>query len=156
MLPKDLNMPLFQRKRQSGNWFRSVNASVADLHPVSTGQVPVSNPEFPWVQLRQHTDAYLSKKKKGNLTQDEIEARLVALMQKHASKDVAIAACGHRLSPETLRALLTRDVNIDPGNVYGLRSYLQAIVAANHGMPFLELFISTSGSFFFLSIFHLF
>lgn len=127
-------MPLFPSlKRQSSTWFRSVNASVADLHLVTPGQVPVSNPEFPWVQLRQHTDVYLSKKK-GNLTQDEIEARLVTLMQKHESKEVAIAACGHRLSPETLRALLVRDVNIDPGNLNGLRSYLQAIVAANHGM----------------------
>jgi hypothetical protein len=126
-------MPLFHRRRQSRNWFRSVNASVADLHPVTPGQVPVSNPEFPWAQLRQHTDAYLNKKKKGNLTQVEIEARLMTLMQRHTSKDVAIAACGHRLSPETLRALLVRDVNIDPGNVYGLRSYLQTIIAANHG-----------------------
>lgn len=131
-------MPLFHRKRQSGNWFRSVNASVTDLHLVTPGQVPISNPEFPWIQLRQHTDAYLSKKKKGNLTQDKIEARLVTLMQRHISKDVAIAACGQRLSPETLRALLVGDVNTDSGNGYGLRSYLQAIVAANHGYVILK------------------
>ena len=84
-------MPLFFRQRQSGNWFRSVNASAANLHPVTPGQVPVSNPDFPWIQLRQHTDTYLKKKKNGNLTQDETDTRLVTLMQKHAAKDVAIA-----------------------------------------------------------------
>jgi hypothetical protein len=59
----------------------------------------------------------------------------VTLVQKHVAKDVAIAACGHRLSAETLRTILQKDVNIEPGNVYGLCSYLQAVIAANHVNP---------------------
>src|SRR3954454_4390440 len=79
-------------------------------------------------------DEYIKKKK--NLTPEQLEARLVDFIRKHADKmDVAIAACGHKLKPETLRGLLIADLNVGPGKNLTMSSYLQAIIAANRVNP---------------------
>ena len=125
------------RHRDSTGWHRSIKATAADKHPITTvtiGQAPQPNPNFPWQKLQEHTDEYLKKKKK--LKPEQLEARLVDFIRQHAEKmDIAIAACGHKLQPETLRALLISDLNIGPGKTHSISSYLQAIVAANRVNP---------------------
>jgi hypothetical protein len=71
-------------------------------------------------------------KKKAKDTAEDRDNRLALLIKNHAVKDVAIAACGHAMSPKALRGLLAGELNIELGNSYGLSSYLQAIIAANH------------------------
>jgi hypothetical protein len=125
------------RHRESAGWHRSIKATAADKHPITIitiGQAPQPNPSFPWDKLQEHTDAYLRKKKK--LTPEQLEARLVEFIKQHADKmDIAIAACGHKLKPETLRALLISDLNVGPGKNLRMSSYLQAIIAANRVNP---------------------
>lgn len=114
---------------QSDSWHRQVSLEAGDHHPI--GQGYVANPSFPWAALRQITESYLSKKRGKNVIEDR-DARLGLLILNHGAKDVAIASCGHAISPKALRELLAVDLNIEQGNSYGLASYLQAIVAANH------------------------
>lgn len=114
---------------QSDSWHRQVSLEAGDHHPIGQGHVP--NPSFPWANLRQITESYLSKKRGRNVIEDRDE-RLGLLIKNHGAKDVAIASCGHAISPKALRELLAVDLNIEQGNSYGLASYLQAIVAANH------------------------
>ena len=92
------------------------------------------DPSFPWEKLQEHTDAYLKKKKKH--TPEQLEERLVNFIKNHADKmDVAIAASGHAMSPQTLRGLLISDLSVGPGRPATLNSYLQAVVAANRVNP---------------------
>lgn len=125
------------RHRESAGWYRSIKTTAADKHPVTIvtiGQAPQPNVNFPWDKLQEHTDAYLRKKKK--LTPEQLEARLVDFIKEHADRmDIAIAACGHKLRPNTLKGLLVSHLNIGLGKVLSLSIYLQAIVAANRVNP---------------------
>ncbi|KAE9370616.1 hypothetical protein N431DRAFT_38267 [Stipitochalara longipes BDJ] len=119
----------FSTHGQSDNWHRQVLLEAGDQHPIGLGYVP--NASFPWITLRQITDSYLTKKRGKNTVEDR-DACLTALIRNHAAKDIAVAACAHAMSPKAVRDLLTVDLNIKPGDSYGLPSYLQAIIAANH------------------------
>jgi hypothetical protein len=75
------------RNRQSAGWHQSVKATAADKHPVTiimVGQAPQPNPNSPWDKLQEHTDEYLREKKK--LAPEQLEARLVDFIRKHADK----------------------------------------------------------------------
>ena len=119
----------FSTHGQSDSWHRQVSLEAGDHHPIGQGHVP--NPSFPWANLRQITESYLSKKRGRNVIEDRDE-RLGLLIKNHGAKDVAIASCGHAISPKALREVLAVDLNIEQGSAYGISSYLQAIVAANH------------------------
>jgi hypothetical protein len=119
----------FSSHGQSNSWHRQVSLEAGDAHPIGLGHVPSA--AFPWASLRQLTDSYLTKKK-GKSTVEDLDARLVLLIKNHSAKDVAIAACGHAMSPKALRAALAGKLNIELGDSYGLPAYLQAIIAANH------------------------
>ncbi len=119
----------FSTHGQSDNWHRQISLEAGDQHPIGPGYVP--NTSFPWTTLRQITDSYLAKKR-GKITVEDRDACLIALIRNYAAKDIAIAACAHAMSPKAVRDLLTVDLNIEPGDSFGLPSYLQAIIAANH------------------------
>ncbi|MCJ1396283.1 hypothetical protein MMC18_009172 [Xylographa bjoerkii] len=131
----------FFGKRKSGHWHEKIDATAAGKHPLgvaveeSLDLTPVLNLEYPWTQLRLHTDLYL--KTKGQLESPELDGRLVTLMLGHPTKDTAMAACGHAMSPQTVREMLTNNLNVDTHNYYGLSflSYLQIIVIAKHVNP---------------------
>ncbi|XTI89975.1 hypothetical protein V2W45_1511865 [Cenococcum geophilum] len=112
-------------KRKSDGWHKQIDVTAATERPTSGN--------FPWDQLRAHTDLYL--KKKGKLTSAERDHRLSVLIHSHDTKDIAIAACAHAMSPQAIRAALNVALNVAPGTYYGLYSYLQAFVAANHCNP---------------------
>lgn len=95
---------------QSDSWHRQVSLEAGDHHPIGQGHVP--NPSFPWANLRQITESYLSKKRGRNVIEDRDE-RLGLLIKNHGAKDVAIASCGHAISPKALRELLAVDLNIE-------------------------------------------
>ena len=120
----------FLRNRKSTNWQRSVHATAGGRRPVVEGVSPTLDPSFPWATLQQHTDIYLSKKKKENA--DQIEARLIGFIKASGDRiDIAIAACGHKLRSQTLRDLLGGPLNFGVSQDVSLETYLQAIVAAN-------------------------
>ncbi|KAF2647451.1 hypothetical protein K491DRAFT_614574, partial [Lophiostoma macrostomum CBS 122681] len=116
----------FGTKHQaSDDWHLQVDFTSGVLRP--------SDPHFPWDFMRKHTDAYL--KKKGKLTQQEIDVRLGVLIDSHEVKDVAIAAAAHAMSPTSLRAILNIELSVAPTTYYGLDTYLQCLIAAHHCNP---------------------
>ena len=124
-------MGRFFGQRHSNGWHRQVDITAAGEQSITIGPIP--NQRFPWAQLRQHTDLYL--KKKGKLTADERDGCLKALLQKHAAKDVAMAACAHEMSPQAVRDLLRGDLNVEPGSSYGMQEYLRVFIVAKHVNP---------------------
>ena len=114
------------------DWHQKVDTAVAGVSPIEADQM-VPNPNFPWLQLQVCTDIYL--KKKGQFTSLERDAHLVALVEKHAAKDVAMAATAHKMSPQVVRAILTTHLSVQPGTLYGLTTLLRTIIVANHVQP---------------------
>ncbi|MCJ1386186.1 hypothetical protein MMC17_009312 [Xylographa soralifera] len=131
----------FFGKRKSGHWHRKIDATAVGKHPLeatleeSVDLIPVLNLKYPWTELKLHTDLYL--KTKGQLGLPERDRRLVALFLEHGAKDIAMAACGHAMSPPTISRLLADNLNVDTHNCYGLSllSLLQVVVIANHVNP---------------------
>ena len=113
--------------RDRDDWHRTVQATVGDLRPTDTG--------FPLTELQEHTKAYV--KRRGTLTQEQIDDRLLILIQTHAELGVAFAACANAMSPRSVRVFLTDGLSISHNSYFGsgLVPYLQAIVAANHAKP---------------------
>ena len=73
--------------RASHAWHQNIEKTVGQRKP--------KDPDFPWIALQNHTGYYL--KKKGRLSQTQIDERLLALVKIHPSKEVAIAACAQSL-----------------------------------------------------------
>lgn len=88
-------------QRQSKGWHQGVDTTAAGRHP---GLDASTDQTFPWETLRWRTEIYLGKK--GNLTPQEQDTLLTSLVQNHAAKDIAIAACGHAMSTQTIRKFL--------------------------------------------------
>jgi hypothetical protein len=109
----------------SDEWHRQIDVAALFLRP--------SDNNFPWLLLRKHTDAYL--KKKGKLSQSEVDIRLGLLIVRHEGREVAIAACAHAMTPASVRAVLNVQLSVVPATFYGLDMYLQSLIAANHGNP---------------------
>ncbi len=107
--------------RDSAAWHKKISDTVGPRRP--------NDADFPWIALRNHTGYYL--KKKGKLSQIQVDERLITLIQKHPSKEVAVAACADRVSMRTIRNWLVNDVKVDNGTL-GFQEYLQVIVATNH------------------------
>ncbi|KAL9067663.1 MAG: hypothetical protein Q9161_006745 [Pseudevernia consocians] len=108
--------------RDSGAWHKNINDTVGPRRPTDT--------DFPWLALRNHTGYYI--KKKGKLSQIQIDERLLALIQSHPSKEVAIAACADKLSTRVIRNLLVNDLKVEPDGTLAVQEYLQVILATNH------------------------
>jgi len=98
-------------QRQSNGWHQGVDATAAGRRP---GLDAASDQTFPWDTLRWHTEIYLGKK--GKLTPQEQDARLISLVQKHAAKDIAIAACGHAMTTQTIRKFLSSILSVVSDN----------------------------------------
>src|SRR5436305_7508780 len=114
--------------RHTSLWHQQVGATIACQPDLDVGSDGVQH--FPFAQLQAHTDEYL--KKKGRLTPDERDARLIALIKDHSAKDVAIVACAHALSSQTVRDLLRGELHVDPCNHLSAFGYLRAVVRVNH------------------------
>ncbi|KAF2128964.1 hypothetical protein P153DRAFT_264659, partial [Dothidotthia symphoricarpi CBS 119687] len=126
------NIPLkntifFNKAKHCEEWHQSIDACIDTLHP--------SDARFPYVFLYQHTDTYL--KKKGKIDQTDIDTRLIILIDTHEARDVAIAAAAPFMTTGSarLRALLHVDLNVTQGSYWGLETWLQSLIAANHGNP---------------------
>ncbi len=111
--------------RQSDVWHKNISDTVGQRKP--------SDADFPWTALQNHTGYYL--KKKGRLSCDQVDEHLLALIKKHPSKEVAIAACAHDISVQTIKHLLVNDFKAGPDGAIRPQEYLQVIVAANHVNP---------------------
>src|SRR5262245_1874717 len=120
-LPSWSKKTLFMKPKPSDEWHQQID--------FTAGQFKPSDHKFTWTLIRKHTDSYL--KKKGKLSQTDIDVKLSELIEKHEARDVAVAACGHALSPAALRALLNVELNVAPATFYGLEKYLESLIAAN-------------------------
>ena len=109
----------------SGAWHKNINDTVGPRRPI--------DPDFPWIALQNHTGYYINKKRK--LSGIQVEERLLALIQNHPSKEVAIAACASRISSRTIKDLLVKDFMAEPGGALESQEKLQVIVATNHENP---------------------
>ncbi|KAH8589648.1 hypothetical protein B0O99DRAFT_636606 [Bisporella sp. PMI_857] len=127
------------KNRHRSSWQRSVRSAANDNTPFIWDDAAGlhANENFPLNHLQHCTNDYLGKKKR--LGKDEVERRLVEYVQLSAENDradIAIAACGHKLSRASLRRLLTGDLFVtQPGNVINILPFLIAIVTANRVNP---------------------
>lgn len=119
------NSHLFNKAKHSEEWHHSIDATAGVLRP--------SDPKFPYGFLRNHTDTYL--KKKGKINQADTDIRLSILITAHTERDIAVAATAHAITAQSLRALLRADLNVMQGSYWGLKNWLQCLIAANEGNP---------------------
>lgn len=126
--------------RKSHNWHEQVNKTAGRGGPLLISGSP--NPAFPWAQLQTHTDVYL--KKKGTITLEERDRRLLLLIQKHDAIQISVAACAQKISPEALRAYMVEELKTaqiieSPDLETSLSAreigFLEAIVAAHYVNP---------------------
>lgn len=113
-------MGLFGRSK-TVDWHRKINSIAGVLHP--------SDEDFPYIGLQNHTGYYLKKKCKNP---QDVDERLTTLINGHAFKGTAIAACAAHMSSQSLRGLLSGRLRVEPGVYFGLFPYLQSLIAANH------------------------
>ena len=111
--------------RDSGVWHKNIDDTVGLRRP--------TDPDFPWIALQNHTGYYI--KSKGKMSSVRVEERLLALIQNHPSKEVAIAACASRISSRTMKDLLVKDFITDPSGALEGQETLQIIIATNHENP---------------------
>ncbi|KAF2016475.1 hypothetical protein BU24DRAFT_422819 [Aaosphaeria arxii CBS 175.79] len=116
---------IFGGKKDSEEWHQQIEFTAGFLHP--------SDQRFPCELLRKHTDQYL--KRKGKLTQQEVDIRLSSLIDSHEARDVAVAACAYAMSPTSVRALLNVNLSVTPTTFFGLEAHLQSLIAANGCNP---------------------
>ncbi|KAF1994158.1 hypothetical protein P154DRAFT_502298, partial [Amniculicola lignicola CBS 123094] len=116
---------IFSKRKTSEEWHQEIDFTAASLRP--------TDHRFPWLLIRKHTDQYL--KRKGKLTQPDIDVRLAAMIESHHARDVAVAACAHAMSPAAVRALLNVELNVAPATFYGLEQYLYCLIAAHFSNP---------------------
>ena len=109
----------------SEDWHRDVTAIAGTARPTDA--------DFPWSQLQKCTEVFVKKNNK--LVTEQLDERLLVLIQQAAVKEVAVAACAHALSPRNARKLLVEDLYVGPSNYFGLVTYLQAIIAASRVKP---------------------
>ena len=126
-------MPLFSKHGKSDAWHKNIAATASSKYGATTESLLLEQ-NFPssWPELRQHTDTYLAKK--GNLTQQDKDERLVALVRKYPDKELLLAAVIHALTAEATRNLLLSDFKAEPGTP-GYLIYLQAIQAVRTIKP---------------------
>ncbi|KAH3982243.1 hypothetical protein HBI81_034510 [Parastagonospora nodorum] len=117
------NSVLFNKPNHSEEWHQAIDAAAGVLHP--------SDPKFPYGLLREQTEVYL--KKKGKISQPDADIRLAILITSHEARDVAVAAAAHAITAKSLRALLHADLNVMQGSYWGLKMWLQCLIAANDG-----------------------
>ena len=109
-------------RRSSKIWHKKIDEISHEANPTDQSR-------FPWTPLQTLTDDYVKNKK--NLTPYELDKRLLGLVRDHGRKEVAIAACIHLLSPQSVIILLGElDLGVEAQS--SLSPYLQSIVAASH------------------------
>lgn len=79
--------------------------------------------------LRAETDAYL--KRKGKLSAEQTDERLINLIKSHTTTSIAVAACGHAISSARFITLLSTDLQPSPENSDDLASYFQVLAASS-------------------------
>jgi hypothetical protein len=120
---------LFSKAKHSEEWHYDIDATAGVLHP--------SDLKFPYNVVRSHTDNYL--KKKGRIIQADIDVKLVIQIVSHEARDIAVAAAAHAISAGSLRAVLPVDQNVMPGSYWGLKMWLQCLIAADLGAKIIAL-----------------
>jgi hypothetical protein len=108
------------------NYHKRVDTIADGLHP--------DNDNFPWEKLREYTDACI-KKQKGITIPEGLDLFLISFIQKHPTKDVAVASVAHALSTEATLSLLNSTLKLNPGNFDKLPQFVRILVAINHVNP---------------------
>ena len=108
--------------RDSESWHKNIKATAGLKKP--------TDPDFPWIALQNHTGYYV--KKKGSISQAQMDERLLTLIWNHPSKDIAIAASAHYISAQAIRNLLADDRGKKQSNGLVSQEYLQVVLAINH------------------------
>jgi hypothetical protein len=116
---------MFNKISHSEDWHQVVAAAAGALRP--------SDGNFPRGFLRNHTDVNL--RKKGKISQSDVDTRLATLIQAHPARDIAIASAAHAIATKSLRGILQVDKNVAQGSYWGLDIWLQSLIAANNGNP---------------------
>ncbi|KAF2878270.1 hypothetical protein BDV95DRAFT_600936 [Massariosphaeria phaeospora] len=112
--------PKFLSKtKYSDEWHRQIDLAAGILRP--------TDEEFPWQLMGKYTDRYL--KRKGKLSQEEVDSRLARLIKGHEAKDIAVAACAHAVSPRAVRVVLNQ---VAPITYHDLDIHLRSLIAANY------------------------
>jgi hypothetical protein len=124
-LPSWSKRSLFATTKPGEQWHQQIDFTAGTHRP--------SESTFQWELIKRHTDHYI--KKKGYMNQAEIDVKLSSLIEQHAARDVAIAACAHAMSPKAVRALLNVQLDVAPTTLFGLETYLQSLIAANQCSP---------------------
>jgi hypothetical protein len=119
-------------ERHSRDWHEKIRATAHFECQVVLAS-GILNPDFPWDQLRRHTESYL--KKKGKIVQGELDKRLQNLIKNHGVLHVSVAACARVMSPEAIRLLLADELKSATSDSPNLPPFLQAIVATHHENP---------------------
>lgn len=110
------------KRRDSKIWHKKIN--------VTAGAKKPTDGDFPWITLQDHTGFYL--RKKGSLSQTQIDERLLALIGNEPSKFVAVAACADRVSVSALRGLIINRLTVESEIGFGPQDYLHVVLAAHH------------------------
>ena len=132
---------LYFGTRKSHDWHEKVNSTArrGGQQPLVSGAL---NSAFPWAELRLHTDLYL--RKKGDISPEERDRYLLALIQKHGTMHIAVAACAHKMSTDALRGFMANELQTAQGiETQGTKAilgsnqvqFLKAIVTAHHANP---------------------
>lgn len=121
-------MGIFGRKHgQANDWHKSVDRIAAGKLPLTADASP--NTSFPWTLLRVETETYL--KRKGKMSTEQIDERLIDLIKSHALKSIAVAACGHAISPARFVTLLSTDLQPPLESSDDLGTFLQILAASS-------------------------
>ena len=111
--------------RHDDAWHKNIKDTAGPRKPL--------DPDFPWAALQNHTGYYM--KKKGKISQHQIDECLLALIHNHASKDVAIAACAPHVSVRAIRDLVANFLKTKPNTATEFSEYLQIVVLTKHVYP---------------------
>ena len=115
-------MGKFFGRRSSEIWHKKIDELSQEANP--TDQL-----RYPWGSLQSVTDGYVKNRK--NLSPFELDQRLPGLVRGHGRKEVAIAACTHVLSPQSVKILI-RELDLGVEAQSSLGPFLQSVVAASH------------------------
>ncbi|KAF2838190.1 hypothetical protein M501DRAFT_1017212 [Patellaria atrata CBS 101060] len=130
LLPDMKKRGLFSRKTSSNVWHKKVEMATNCHKPILNVDL-AKNPEFPWTTVQEITETYLSRKKETS-SSEKRDAKLLKLMLKHGNREVALAACAHLVSPETLLTFIKGNIHMSP---YQAPAYVRLIAVASYTNP---------------------
>lgn len=119
------SLSLFDKKPTAETWHKQIDETANGVKPVAANGDTCAFVLFPRAQLRLHTDNFLRKNK---IPEAEYDGVLTGMINEHADKVTAFAACAHALSELAVADVLTAFSRQE----HGPEDFLQAFVAASH------------------------